>query len=91
MEIKEQIKKTIQEEIKRLTAIIDDGGLTETELDYSYDIVLNYLDETYRHKKNSDVSICLIELRNIVNLIEYEEDDLITRYENILEYLGREE
>ena len=55
------------------------------------DIVLNYLDETYRHKKNSDVSICLIELRNIVNLIEYEEDDLITRYENILEYLGREE
>ena len=86
MNIAESLYIDFITERARIIDLINNDDWTAIAQDESYNDMLNRIDEHYRGKKDSDNSLDIIDIRNLVNLIE-EDDNLVDIYSRVADYL----
>lgn len=86
MNIAESLYIDFMTERARIIDLINNDNWTAYAQDDSYNDMLDRIDTQYREKKDDDISLDIFDIRNLVNLMD-EDDNLVDIYSRIIEYL----
>ena len=87
VDVKNIVLLDFEDELRKLIELKNNGLLTDEKLDDSYNYMLDQLDIHYRQKDANDWTLDIIDIRNIVNELEYKDNDLIAKYGRVITYL----